>query len=169
MLPTEQSESRVLVGEKLDLPTQTVAGLFEVLQKVFQQKDRPIRIQYVRGEPLLVERMVSRAGASESMLSPYEMVRNHAELRVLDTAHSALEGLARASAELRGTLSCIVVRDVAEFVASFPPGLNPGKVLHVPIHEDSNCPADLFFVCASSTGRMLLEVDEAVACYLEDL
>ena len=87
---------------------------------------------------------------------------------MLETGLTTLESLAVASSQLKGALNSIVVRDRFVFLSAFSHGIDPGKVLHIPIHEDNACPKDLFFVCASSTGRMLLDVDEAVACRLEE-
>tara|TARA_Y100000034_G_scaffold136006_1_gene210233 strand:- start:1374 stop:1889 length:516 start_codon:yes stop_codon:yes gene_type:complete len=169
----EPKKKLVLTTETVPLPRQTVSGLIETLQMVFSDKaqGKPIRILYTKGEDLIVERTVSISAMPEDpFLTPYEMIRQHAEIEILETLGDPLMLCCKAAQRLGDEdkeITALVCRSKAEVSAWFPSGLQISQVFSVPLMEDSDCQEGCLFFCGSTISKMIRDIEYAVLCRME--
>lgn len=167
--------SRVLISEEVPLPRNTVPALMEALGAIFTRKDKPARLLYVRGESLQVEtsRLVDDdelPGLDSGLLTPYQMVRQHCEIDIMEHKATPLltaclsAARARKQAEM---LSGIVVPS-ADLLEDWLPGVPIGEILGVPVHVDPDAPDGYVFFCSSTKGTMIRDFEQAVAVACHD-
>ena len=176
---------RVLTSEVYEIPKNasgktTIHELVASMRVVFAA-DRPRveRMLYERGRPLLVERFgpPRSDGAGEetpdvldAFLTPYQMVRQHADLDVQEDAFFPLEALARAAqslAERDCTPSMLVCRrgsDVRTWTKALA-GLRVEDIWQIPLIEDPEVDPERVYLAGSASGRkMIRDITAAVQC-----
>lgn len=154
--------------EKIEIPRQTVQGLLEVVELVLRKRPSPQKIVYVKGEGLYVERMVSKEFSEESLVTPYQVIRQHSEITMGNRTQSIYKDLLSANVSLseRGCkTTCLVVFD--KF--SLPQSLDLSKALQVPLVEDSDCPENCIFVCGSSIDDNIDNIEHSILLRGEDV
>ncbi len=156
----------VTVSETVELHRNTVEGLIDTIKEVFADKDRkPVRFVYNKNEPLVVDRRIRKELAGGSMLTAYQMVRQHSDIDIVDSVDDSVRTLARAAQSLsqkRAKTVCIVVNNRFTAYAWFDSELRPEKMLNTEIIEDPECPEDCMFLCGSSTGVSVKDIEFSV-------
>lgn len=170
--PDLLATEKVLRTQVVPLVRNTPAGLMETIRKVFEAEGRVQRMEYIRGESLRVERMMDRAApGTDELLTPFQMVRQHAHITVQEIAApnkgflSVLRALKKLSDEklLPTFVLCRSLEEVNTWV--FPKGEFTVDVsFRLPVYEDPDTPSGAFFVCGSSVGPLLADVESAVLC-----
>jgi len=165
------------VSESLDLPRHTVPALLEVLEGVFRSEDKPSRVLYTRGEPLLVERNVLVPEEGEDFfLTPYEMVRQHADLEIWPESggdRSPVLNVLHAVQSLRNNtdltfLVCSSRRGLDGWIANGASDpIVIGKTLGVSVLEDPDCPPGCVFICGSRRSSMIRDVEYSIMVRME--
>jgi hypothetical protein len=169
----EPKKKTVLVAETVPIPRQTVSGLIETLQAVFSSRSagKPVRVLYNKGEDLLVERMVLASDLPDNpFLTPYEMIRQHSELEILEMGGGPVVGSCKAAQRIGEEgyeLKNIVCHNVREVESWFSSELQIRHVFRVPIHEDPDCPEGCIFFCGSRVSEMIRDIEYAVLCRME--
>lgn len=169
--PDLQTE-KILRAQVVPLVRNTPGGLIETIRKVFDAEGRVQRMEYIRGEPLRVERLMNKeVDISEDLLTPFQMVRQHADITVQEvpapgkgfiTVLRALKKISEAKM-LPTFLLCRQLEEVNHWV--FPKGeFTVEASFRLPIYEDPETPTGAFFVCGSSVGPLLADVEFAVLC-----
>lgn len=164
-------EAKVLVSEAVDLPRPSIQALMDAIQTQFRRPNRPVRMFYQKGDPLLFERLVPRSTASESeFVTPWEMVRQHTDLRLMGRSEVPLVDVFSA------VLKCVsegysptmfLAPDRDQFDQWFPQG-RPDAAFQIPLLEDPDCPADSYILCGSSLGPMIGQIEFAVIVRMGD-
>lgn len=159
---------RVLVTEALPISRPTVTGLFETLEHAFKGKDKPVRVLYTKGEDLLIERTVLRAPDEDSsLLTPYQMVRQHAELEILSSEKDPVVQCCMASQSLqedKAPLKFVVVWDFEALRTWLPKGVDLGKAFGVEVYVDPDAPESCIFFCGSAISPMIRDIERAICC-----
>jgi len=169
----EPKKKTVLATENIPIPRQTVAGLVEVLQAVFSDRTRgkPVRVLYTKGEELQVERSVTKSEFPEDpFLTPYEMIRQHAELEILEAGKDQMAMSCKAAQRIGEEgydLKSIVCRNKEEITAWFPQEFKIQHIFRVPVYEDPDCPEGCLFFCGSRVSEMIRDIEYAVLCRME--
>lgn len=164
-------ERRVPVTEKVPLPRQTVPALIEAIEGIFRQKEKPTRILYEKGGPLIVEKLVAESAVPEDaeFITGYQMVRQFADTEILE-AGNPLEMLCQAAmrfAETDHEPSILLTRTKSKVEKWFPVG-KVDKILRVPLVEDSDCPEGYLVFAGGRPGEtMLSQIEYAIFCKLE--
>lgn len=163
---------RTLVSEKVEIPRATVQGLIEAFRSAFRGP-KVERLVYERGLPYFtVERYdttwnASQVTETDDFLSAYHMIKQHAELEILDPVGDALESVARAVQSLtsRNFKLIMFVAEgrgaVREWVGK---DLRIEDIWQVPLVEDAEAYEHGLFVCGSRTGTMIRDIEAAVFC-----
>lgn len=163
-------ERRVAVSESVPLNRPTVQALCEAITSLFRGRDKPIRILYTKGEGLLVEKMVpeSLVPAESTFLTPYQMVRQHAEVEILESLPPA-QMLCRAAMALadKGHAPTLILSRDRDVVDRWFPEGRIDTILRLPFFEDLDCPEGYVVLAGSQTGEMLGQIEYAVMCKLE--
>ena len=164
--------------EARQIARSTVAGLLEAFQDAFRHPYKVELLVYRRGEPSFsVERLVPEASlakedgdAGEAFLTPFQMIRQHAELEIQEESSAPLlERICHATQSLtaRGfKLTMFVCGDKMRLRRSSP-SLRVEDVWQVPLHEDPDAPVDGVFVIGSKSGPHLHDIETAVLCTAE--
>jgi len=160
---------RVRVTESHSIPRATVTGLMEAFQDAFRGRDKPVRVLYTKGEDLLVERSVMSGGEEDpsSLLTPYQMVRQHAELEIQEALRDALLACCLAVQELRAQrvpITFIVVQDKEQLTAWLPEGVRLETLFGVELFVDPETAEDCLFFCGSQISPMIKDVEKAICC-----
>ena len=156
----------VTVSETVELRRNTVEGLIDTIKEVFADKDsKPVRLVYNKNEPLIVDRRIRKELAGATMLTSYQMVRQHSEIDIIDSVEDPVRTLAKAAQSLsqkRAKTICIVVNNKFTAYAWFDSELRPEKMLNTAIVEDPECPEDCLFLCGSSSGFSVKDIEYSV-------
>lgn len=170
-LPDIQQPEKVLRTQVVPLIRNTPSGLMETVKKVFDGEGRVQRLEYIRGEPLRVERMMPKAAETEELFTPFEMVRQHCDIYVQESdapgkGYIAVLRALKKCAEMKMNPTFLLCRNiVAVNKWVFPKGEFIVDVsFRLPIYEDADTPAGAFFICASSIGPLLADAEFAVLC-----
>lgn len=173
---TELQTDTVIVTEAVTLDEHRISNLMDALRTAWRNKGRgrPIRVQYTRGEALLIERSIARSrieDESSGLASPYQIVRQHTEMSVTPPAVTPLETLCLAAEYLHQqgaparTLVCASSARLHEWVGA---DLQLARVFNIRIYEDSEVPDDVrCFLCGSAESDMLYDVEFSVGILKE--
>lgn len=168
----------VVVSTKVDLPQHTINTLTSTIEQEWRKKDpgRPLRLQYTRGGPLVVERMVrlSPEAEDQGLLTPYLVAKNNSEFDMLSrTDKSPLETLCMASEALhrKGTPArYLVCQDRRDFDKWVGVDLDVGRVFNVDVFEDPDVPKQVrCLLCGSASGAMIDDVEATIIVTKEQL
>lgn len=156
----------VTVSETVPLRRNTVEGLIDTIKEVFSDKDRkPVRLVYNKNEPLIVDRRIRKELAGDSMVTAYQMVRQHSDIEIVETSADPVRTLAKAAQSLSQKLAktvCIVVNNKFTAYAWFDSELRPERMLNTIIIEDPECPDDCLFLCGSTTGMSVKDIEFSI-------
>lgn len=158
------------VSETIPLEKSTVGCLLDTLRTVFSSKNKPIRVVYAKDEPLTVDRRVRKEMVGESMVSAYQMVRQHSDISIIEDVSDPVMCLCKAAQDLHNSGSktiCIVANNKFDVYKWFHKALRPEGILGVGIVEDSDCPEDCVFICSSKTGTMVRDIEKSVLIRME--
>ena len=164
-------ERKVLVSETLTIPRPTIQALLEVIKSAFRGEYGVSRLQYTKGEPLVVERVVptSQTGADSPFITPYQMVRQHSEIEILEPLDTPIEAVCKAMellAEEGHSPTYLVTLQRVAVRKWFRAG-RIDHLLRLPFAEDEECPEGLLFICGSKSGPLMSQIEYAVACRME--
>lgn len=158
----------VTVSETVEIERPTVEGLIDTIKGVFSSNSKPLRIVYVKNEPLTVDKRIRKElASSSSLMSAYQMIRQHSDIEILEDFEDPLRKCAEASNLLASSgfsLSHIVCSNKFTLYSWFDKKLRPDKVFNVPLIEDSDCQEDCFFFCGSTSGKSVKDIEFAVLC-----
>lgn len=170
-----QRRRRVLRSEEIEIATTTLRGLLDAVRTAFNNPLRVERLNYTRGNPrLIVERLVpegTEQNRDDPFLTPYQMVRQHADVRVVDLSDEGLTTLSRAVQLLsvenyRLTMFVCSNRDfVSRWLGH---GLRPDQVWQVPLIEDPDIEFDGILAIGSTRGNLIRDIEAAVVCKIGD-
>ena len=161
---------KVRVTETLEIQRPTVNGLMETFQQAFRGKNKPVRVLYSKGEDLLVERsVVIEQGESEesSLLTPYQMVRQHADLEIQESIDNSIVACCVAAQSLRKTgapLTFIVTSNMAALREWLPDGIDLSEIFGVEVFIDTDTPESCIFMCGSVISPMIRDIEKAICC-----
>jgi hypothetical protein len=163
-----QLERMVLISEAIPLTRPTVQGLCEAVKVAFGGDIKPSRIQYSRGEDLIVERLVpeSKAPQDSPFVTPYEYIRQHAEIEILEVSEDPFSAVCKAAmilAQKNHDATHLVTHSRLAVDEWFKLG-QLEKILRLPIWEDIDCPSGLILFCGSRIGPMVGQIEYAVVC-----
>jgi len=164
-------ERRITVSESVEVPRPSVQSLLEVIKQLFASPNKPIRFLYIKGEPLVVEKGVPESKLDEDnpFITAFQMVRQHAEVQIIEAEVKPLEQVCRAAIQLSEreyspTMFVVSNREALDKWFTF------GRAEHlfrIPVIEDPECPDDFLIMCGSQSGRMLSQIEYAVFCRME--
>jgi hypothetical protein len=165
-------QSRVLVSEDVPLPRSTVQALVETIEAIFSRKDKPTRLLYVKGQDLAIETPTLATpteleGLESGLFTPYQFIRQHCEIAILDPENTPLLTACVAAVRARkaaAILSGIVV-SLPETLEDWIPGVPLDEVFGVPVYVDPEVPDGVVFFCSSSAGTLIRDFEQAVACH----
>jgi hypothetical protein len=143
----------------------------ETFQAAFQGKDKPVRVLYSKGEDLIVERtvLVSDSEDGDPFLTPYQMIRQHAEIEIQEAIDNPVLACCKAAQEVRRqgfSLIGVVCRTTTE-VTSWIVELDISNTFGVEIYTDPECPEGCLFFCGSLSGPMIRDFEKAILCRME--
>lgn len=163
-----KEKHRVLVTETVPISRPTVTGLLETFHIALKGRNKPVRILYTKGEDLLVERTILKEEDEETnLLTPYQMVRQHAELEIRETLDNSLLACCLSAQELRDAghpLTFIVTSNSSALSAWLPKGVFLDTMFGVQIFFDADTPEDCLFFCGSSVSPMIRDIEKAICC-----
>jgi hypothetical protein len=163
-------ERRVAVSEAVPLDRPTVQALCETITQLFKDRNKPTRVLYTKGEGLLVEKTLpeSQVPKDGEYVTPYQMVRQHADVEILESMEPALM-LCRATMALadKGHVPTALVSRDREAVDKWFTGGKIDVILRLPFFEDLDCPDGYVVLAGSQTGGMLGQIEYAVMCKME--
>ena len=164
-----QERRKVIVTEEIPIPRQTVTGLMETFQAAFTGKYKPTRLLYTKGGPLVVERSLLTTDIEEDdpFLTPYQMIRQHADLEIQETISNSLLACCTAMQEVRRQgfdLTCAVCRTVEEVRTWLPEEVQLDKAFGVELLSDPDCPEGCLFFCGSETSPMIRDIEKSILC-----
>jgi hypothetical protein len=168
-----QSRQRVLVTEVIPIPRPTVQGLLEVFRDAFRGPFKVERLRYSRGDAgVVVERLmpVEEGDPSSEFLTAYQMVKQHADLEIQEPADSPLESIAKAIQSLtsrRLKFTMFVAESRHAVRAWTGRDLRIEDIWQIPVVEDPEAHDRGIFVCGSSSGTMVQDIEAAVFCRME--
>ena len=156
-----------VVIQKIDLQTAKASEVLKIIKDELRKQPSPERVQYVRGEGVIVERLVPREAVVEGgeLLSPFMVIRNFSRLNTLERSKSISADLFKANSMISlqfAKTTCIVVADRNSIPV--PGGLDLSIALQVPIYEDNLCDADDIFICGTSQGDSTLSGIDVAVC-----
>jgi hypothetical protein len=167
------------VTEERAIQRSTVPGLLEAFRDAFQHPYKVEMLLYRRGESTFtVERLVPESAqpgkeggddGMEQFLTPFQMIRQHAELEIQEPYDVLLEALGRAVQSLttRGfKLTMFVCLDKA-LVRGMGRDLRIEDIWQVPLHEDPDATENGVFVVGSKSGPNIRDIETAVMCRIE--
>jgi hypothetical protein len=163
-----KEKRKVRVTESLPILRPTVTGLMETFEAAFRGRNKPVRLLYSKGEDLLIERTVfQEEDLEDPFLTPYQMVRQHADLEIQEVIENALLACCVAVQELRDDnvpLQFIVTSSLEEMKAWIPEGIDFSKLFGVEVFVDADAPEGALFFCGSSVSPMIRDVEKAICC-----
>jgi hypothetical protein len=167
---------KVITSEAVPLPRPTVQVLLSTIEALFAAKDKPTRILYQKGEDLLVEtpRLVAEnddaVELNSGLLTPYQVIRQHCELDILDGRDEGVVTLCRMmeSARAGGFLVSGVVTSTPDLLEEWVPRVNVGAAFGVPVYVDPETPRDVVFLCSSSRSTMIRDFERAIAFQIKE-
>lgn len=180
VISEKTTAKQILVSVKVPLPRKSVGTLLETIREVFQtnKTSRVERILYQRGEDnLVVERMVAvsaetaEAPKPTGILTPYQMIRQHTDIAILEPGGPPLKTVARAAQQLSEDgyyLTMFVTRDKRTVRKWLGSELQVDLVWKAPLLEDQDITQDGLFVVGSATGTMIGDIQGAVFCRIGD-
>lgn len=162
------NKERTLIIEEIPVIRETVEGLVETIRTCFSSsKNKPISIQYKKGEPLIIERFVLKDIVPEapSFITPYQIVRQYSDMtikkRLSNDEMISLADFCSLVSDLRklGKLVSIVVpyKDFLSSVLSTPVDIK--HTFGCSFIEDSDCPPNMIVLAGSSTGSNIADID----------
>ena len=173
----------------LDLPTRPVLRTFKVaidrhtintlttlINEEWRKTElgRPERVQYIRGESLLIERWTTAPAAPDgltAMLAPYQAIRSLSEIALMGEQKSPLVAICMASEKLYSLgipTRLLVCRDLTVFRRWLSEDLDIGRVLGIRVVEDPELPSGVrCFVCGSATSDMLHDIEYSICIQKE--
>lgn len=166
---------RVLRSEEIEIPGTTLSGLLTaVRQAVSSSPFKVERLLYSRGKPVItVERLVPEDLAPEpgddEFLTPYQMVRQHSDIRAVDISNEGLATVARAVQLLTAEnyrLTMFVCSNRDFVVRWLGDGLRPDHVWQVPLVEDPDVGFDGIIAVGSTRGNLVSDIEAAVICQI---
>jgi hypothetical protein len=140
------------------------------LKAVFEGEGRIQRLQYRRGEPLVVERLVAKAPV-DTMLTPFQVARQHGRVAPIEyqanfpRVHLVYQAF-HLCAEMRMPARLILCRDrlrLTRWIFGEQP-FSLETSFRLPVIEDADIPKGKFGVCGSSIGDMLADIEYCVIC-----
>ena len=157
----------VTVSETVELHRNTVEGLIDTIKEVFSVKgSKPIRIVYNKNEPLVVDKRIRKELAGmDSLVSAYQMVRQHSDIEIVDSVSDPIRTVALASQSLSqktAKLVCLVTNNMFDTYTWFDSELRPEKMLNTEIIEDPECPEGCLFLCGSRSGISIKDIEYSV-------
>jgi len=159
---------KVRVTETLEIQRPTVNGLMETFQQAFKGKNKPVRVLYSKGEDLLIERSVLvNQDEESSLLTPYQMVRQHADLEIQEVIDNSLIACCVAAQQLRkdgAPLTFIVTANMAELREWLPDGIDLAEMFGVEVFIDADTPESCIFMCGSVISPMIRDIEKAICC-----
>ena len=164
-------EQRVVAAEHIKLQRSTVLGLCEAIVQAYQGQNKPVRLFYAKGEDLLIERLVpeSQVQGDGQFVTAYQMVRQHAEVQILENESSPVEQLCKAAMSL-AERDYEATMFVAASRAAMDKWFSIGRadlIFRIPLVEDPDCPPNFLILCGSQSGRMMSQIEYAVFCRME--
>jgi len=164
-------ERRIAVSETVEIPRASVQSLLEVFKQLFTGPDKPVRLLYAKGEPLVVEKAVPESVLEEDnhYITAFQMVRQHAEVKIIEAEVTPLEQLCRAAiilSEREHDPTMLVVNNREALDKWFVFG-NPSHLFRIPVVEDPECREEFVIMCGSQSGRMMSQIEYAVFCRME--
>ena len=165
-------ERRIVVSETHELTRQSVQGLCEAILGAYRaSKNKPVRLFFEKGESLVVERLVpeSEAQKDSAFLTPYQMVRQHADIEILEMEDSAVSSVCAAASLLaeKGFTATLLVAGTRKAVDAWFPHGKIDAILRLPFLEDPDCPDGVLVFCGSQAGNMLSQIEYAIVCRME--
>ena len=163
-----KEKRKVRVTETLAITRPTVTGLMETFELAFRGKNKPVRVLYSKGEDLLVERAVFQdEDLEDPFLTPYQMIRQHADLEIQEVIEEPLLASCQAVQELRSDnapLQFVVTPSYEELKEWLPDGVDFSKLFGVEVFADADAPEGCLFFCGSSASPMIRDVEKAICC-----
>lgn len=144
----------------------------DALGSLFGRKDKPTRLLYVKGEALQVEtpKLLDAPdieGLDSGLFTPYQAIRQHCEVDVMETEASPLMAACLAVAKVRGqadVLSGVVIQS-KDSLDDWLPGVKLDEIFGIPVYIDPETPEGFVFFCSSSRSTMVRDFEQAVACH----
>jgi hypothetical protein len=103
----------------------------------------------------------------DSLLTPYQMVRQHSELEIQEAIDDPLIACCQAVQDLRKggvPLTFIIVSDSASLAAWLPDGVELSALFGVVLFTDPDTPEDVLFFCGSQESPMIRDVEKSICC-----
>lgn len=162
------NKERTLIIEEIPVIRETVEGLVETIRTCFSaSKNKPISIQYKKGEPLVIERFVLKDIVPEapSFITPYQIVRQYSDMtikrRLIKDEMLTLEDFCSLVSDLRklGKLVSVVVpyKDFLPLVLDTSVDIK--NTFGCSFIEDSDCPTNMIVLAGSTTGSNIADID----------
>jgi len=161
-------------SETVPLGRHTINGLLEVIRATLRKGPKVARIQYIRGEDLIVERDLPAKedvdGDGSGFITPYQVIRQHAQVAIQEPEFSPIESVCRAVQQLHEdgyALTAIVALNrnaVRDWVGK---SVRLQILFRAPLLEDPETPEGCVFICGSKMGDMVSDIEYAVLCRLE--
>lgn len=170
-----QRVRRVPLTETVQIPGNNLSTLLETLRTVFRSRWKVERFQYMRGSPLIVERMVPEdqvppARENSEFITPFQHIRTQSDLSIAPVGAGGLLAISQAIQSLtrdRKSLTMFVTgskHDLDEWA-----GIRVSEVWQVPVHEDHEVPGNGVFVCgAEGPSSLISDIDTAIFCGFEE-
>jgi hypothetical protein len=165
-------KKKVIQSEEIPIPRTTVQGLLESVRTAFGGDHKVTRLTYSQGKSALtVERLVPEDQVAQpedgDFLTPYQMIRQHADLTVQEPVDDGLLALSKAVQQLtlEGYRLTMFVCPDRELVRRWiGNGLRIDHVWQVPLYEDPDAQEFGIFVVGSSRGSLVRDIEAAVFC-----
>ncbi len=172
-----KARRRVVVSESVPLPRQTVQSLIATITGLFEAKDKPIKLLYQKGKDLEIEvaRLIDESDEVQldsGLFTPFQVIRQHCELDFVERdVEGSLVTLCNMLAQVRKRapiLSGIVVQ-TETLLSDWLGNLSIPEVFGIPVYVDPDAPKGVVFVCSSSSGSMIRDFEQAVACAVQEV
>lgn len=166
-------ERRIVVSESIELSRQSVQGLLEAITTAYRSaKSKPVRLFYEKGEKLVVERLMPESSLNKDnpFLTAYQMVRQHAEVEIIEKDLDAMATVCAAATALaeKDITATMLVSGTRDSVDKWFTYGKIDAIFRLPFLEDPDCPEGFLFFCGSQSGKMVGQIEYAVACRMED-
>jgi len=172
-----QRQALVPTTEERAIPRNNVGVLFEAFREAFLGPHKVERLVYVRGRPTFtVERLVPADTLAEGgeglpdFLTPFQMIRQHADLEIQEPIGAPLEAISRAVQSLtsRGLKLTMFVCESKDVVRAWlGRDLRIEDIWQVPLHEDPDAHESGVFVVGSKEGVLIRDIEAAILCRLD--
>ena len=172
-----QRQALVPTTEERAIPRNNVGALIEAFRDSFAGPHKVERLVYVRGKPTFtVERLVPADSLPEAeadgsdFLTPFQMIRQHADLEIQEPIGAPLEAIGRAVQSLtsRGLKLTMFVCESKDIVRSWlGRDLRIEDIWQVPLHEDPDAHEAGVFVVGSKEGALIRDIEAAILCRVD--